>query len=642
MFLKVILLLTMTIRRLFLYVFLIYFHSVFSQKQNNQWRFSGGGGIDFNTNPPTAVACAQMLTSEGMASVSDRTTGALLFYTNGVTVWNAQDQVMPNGTGLLGGDPILLSSTTAAVIIPKPNSTNLYYLITIDEQFGGNDVCYSVVDMSLQSGQGDIVAGQKNIPICPPRNSEKLEVVPAADGINYWLITHDPNGIFIAFKVSESGIDNTNPVLSNVGISHGNGSGHLKVNSQFNRLAMGNIFNSDIELYNFDRVTGIVSNPVTFNFNYTNPGIYGVEFSPNGRFLYITNLEKIVQYDISFPSVIDIENSGYEISLSSFGQPATLQLGPNGKIYVQNGTIHAINNPDNGGAACNFEVNAIANQIGGGGYGLPKWVYLHTPPPVPVNKILYGDTCYGSSTFFTLQDTINIEGLSWDFGDPNSGTNNTSTTFGTNHIFSDTGTYIITANISYITGSMTSTATIRILPLPNAGIINGPSTIEINNTAAYSNNIQNGVWSSSNNSVASISLNGFVSAINTGSTTISYSITDNNGCSNTTSRSISVVPVFVPKKDNVFYIPNAFIPGRGNDPEINTLKVYGPEIKSATLKIFNQWGQCIFVSDNPKQKGWDGKYKGIIQPAGLYVYGIEIIFNDGSKINKSNSVNLIR
>jgi gliding motility-associated-like protein len=100
--------------------------------------------------------------------------------------------------------------------------------------------------------------------------------------------------------------------------------------------------------------------------------------------------------------------------------------------------------------------------------------------------------------------------------------------------------------------------------------------------------------------------------------------------------------VFVPKKENIYYIPNAFIPGRSNDPDINTLKLYGTEINAATLKIFNQWGQCIFVSDNPKQKGWDGKYNGVLQPAGTYVYGVQIIFNDGRKINISKSVNLIR
>jgi hypothetical protein len=110
--------------------------------------------------PPSFVPGCLISTPEGSASVADRLTGALLFYTNGVTVWNANNQVMSNGTGLLGGTAALLSSTTAAVIVPKPGSISLFYIVTIDEQFNGNGVRYSVVDMTLNGGLGDIVAGQ--------------------------------------------------------------------------------------------------------------------------------------------------------------------------------------------------------------------------------------------------------------------------------------------------------------------------------------------------------------------------------------------------------------------------------------------------------------------------------------------------
>jgi hypothetical protein len=39
---------------------------------------------------------------EGTASIADRITGDLLFYTDGQTVWNAQNQPMPNGSELAG------------------------------------------------------------------------------------------------------------------------------------------------------------------------------------------------------------------------------------------------------------------------------------------------------------------------------------------------------------------------------------------------------------------------------------------------------------------------------------------------------------------------------------------------------------
>jgi len=138
------------VNNLILLFVIVICNNSFAQKQNNQWRFGTAGAVDFNTVPPSFVNGAALSTGEGSASVADRVTGALLFYTDGVTVWNANNLVMPNGTGLLGGSAALLSSTTAAVIVPKPGSNSLFYIVTIDEQFNGNGVRYSVVDMTWQ------------------------------------------------------------------------------------------------------------------------------------------------------------------------------------------------------------------------------------------------------------------------------------------------------------------------------------------------------------------------------------------------------------------------------------------------------------------------------------------------------------
>jgi hypothetical protein len=139
------------IKPLIFFILLVTSHNSLAQKQNNQWRFGFGGALDFNTLPPNFVAGCPISTFEGSASVADRLTGALLFYTNGVTVWNANNQIMPNGTGLLGGAG--LASTTAAVIVPKPGSSNLFFIVTVDQVnfFCGvsNGVNYSVVDMTL-------------------------------------------------------------------------------------------------------------------------------------------------------------------------------------------------------------------------------------------------------------------------------------------------------------------------------------------------------------------------------------------------------------------------------------------------------------------------------------------------------------
>jgi gliding motility-associated-like protein len=425
----------------------------FAQKQNNQWRFGNAGGIDFNTTPPSFVNGAVLSTGEGSASVADRTTGALLFYTDGLTVWNSQNQVMLNGTGLLGG--VTLSSTTAAVIIPKPGSNNLYYIVTIDEQINNNGVRYSVVDMSLNGGLGDVVVGQKNILIVQT-TSEKLEVVPASDGLSYWLITHDnPGNGFLSFKIDNSGIQTT-PVVSLIGGNQGNGAGHMKINKQFNKIALGLLnlgsgSSTQIELFDFNNTTGVISNPTIWNYNFQVGLIYGVEFSPNGEVLYVSDLQKIVQYNISLPTSIAIENSGYQVT-SGFYQAASLQLGIDDKIYINSGAIDAINCPNKLGPACGFQQNIIANQSGGGGYGLPKWVYYpNDVATTTVNTINVTDSCFGNAAQFAVGNTNGITAINWNFGDPGSA-NNTATGFNVNHTFSQIGNFTVSAFITTACG----------------------------------------------------------------------------------------------------------------------------------------------------------------------------------------------
>jgi gliding motility-associated-like protein len=453
--------------------FLLLGPNLFSQNQNNQWRFGNFGGIDFNSNPPTFLSNAAISTGEGGASVADRNTGNLLFYTDGVTVWNSLDQPMPNGTGLTGGSAALLSSTTAAVIIPKPGTTSFYYIVTIDEQFNGNGLRYSLVDMTLNGGLGDIVSGQKNIPLLST-DSEKLEVVPNSTCQGYWIITHDnPGDTFYAIELLSSGFQ-TNPVVSVVGGTHGNGAGHLKINRQFNKLACGNFFDRTIELYDFDNATGIVSNPTIWNTPDPNL-VYGVEFSPNGNLLYISNLSEVYQYDLTQSTASAIQSSAFRVLASSFSQPASLQLAPDGKIYLNAGTIDAINFPDNPGAACGYQQRAFTNQFAGGGYGLPKWVFEVSSGNQSIQ--LVGDSCLGTQVQFSLGSPANVTSVNWDFGDPGSGTNNSSTLINPTHLFSGTGNFIVTAVIQIPCGTDTLRANFSVVDcnLPCIANVNPPA-----------------------------------------------------------------------------------------------------------------------------------------------------------------------
>src|SRR5688572_247537 len=86
---------------LFSSLFFLIFGSLYSQKQVNHWYFGINAGLDFNSGAPVVLTNGALNTTEGTSAISDAN-GNLLFYTDGVNVWNNTHSVMPNGTGLQG------------------------------------------------------------------------------------------------------------------------------------------------------------------------------------------------------------------------------------------------------------------------------------------------------------------------------------------------------------------------------------------------------------------------------------------------------------------------------------------------------------------------------------------------------------
>lgn len=87
------------------------------------------------------------------------------------------------------------------------------------------------------------------------------------------------------------------------------------------------------------------------------------------------------------------------------------------------------------------------------------------------------------------------------------------------------------------------------------------------------------------------------------------------------------------------YVPNAFTPnGDGNN---DMFMVYGQDIKTASLKVFNRWGELLFVSNN-QFSGWDGTYKGQPAPTSVYTYVAEVTYLNNTTTDRKGTVNLIR
>lgn len=362
---------------------LISFYSVNAQQYANHWYFGDSAGVDFSSGTPVAITSG-MKAYEGCAAISDNS-GNLLFYTNGRTIWNRNHVVMPNGTGLKGGG----SSTQSVIIIPHVGNSNLYYVFTTDDFAEADGLCYSIVDMSMASGTGDVSV--KNVLLTTPV-AEKITAAKACNGKDMWVVAHGCNNdSFYSYLVSSTGL-NTTPVISNVGPSHagmGNFIGAMKVSPLGNQLALA-ANKTGFELYDFNSSTGVISNYVSFPPTIY-VGAYGIEFSPDGSKLYGSVMAlsnpSLFQFDLLAGSATAITGSATLVVSPPTGiveMYGSLQLGPDKKIYVSRvgeQYLSVISNPNASGTACNY----IANSISLGKtcqWGLPNFYYDFSPLPV--------------------------------------------------------------------------------------------------------------------------------------------------------------------------------------------------------------------------------------------------------------------
>ncbi len=389
---------------------------------------------------------------------------------------------MPNGTGLLGHE----SSTQSAIIVPRAGYNNTqYYIFTTDDpdpkdtpNYGLN---YSLVDLTLNNGFGDVVPKEKNVHLITyhPENdlenkykcSEKITAVQHNDESSIWVITHFVNS-FYAFKVDSNGVTKT-PVISATDTKapvegyKQNGVGYLKVSPNGKKVGVAHSQTSYSEqtgpktqnkqtgkvlIYDFDSTTGQITNETSL---LSNMIPYGLEFSPKTTKLYVSiniydkdgdpNGSSLLQFNLLAGN---IGNSKEEIITSS-NTAGALQLAMDGKIYragypinSSGTTLSVINNPEAKGTSCNYQSNTIS--LGGrtSELGLPPFVQSFF-----IFKFEYKNVCLGDETEFTILDDAPFDSIKWDFGD-----GETSTEESPKHIYQQPGNYSVTLT-KYIDGN---------------------------------------------------------------------------------------------------------------------------------------------------------------------------------------------
>jgi len=327
-------------------------------RMNYNWFFGNNSGISFNpiqSGGTPVILSGAMESQEGVASISNRE-GQLLFYTNGETVYTSGNTIMVNGTGLSSSG----TSTQSVVITPKPQSDK-YYLFTTDYNGSPNGFEYSIVNMELQDGDGEVET--KNIKLINSPLTEKVTACSHSDGESYWVVTHtsgDTN--FYSYRLSSSGL--TGPTITSIGSTHNTARGYMKTSPDCSKL-ISVLYDEDIiDIFDFESSAGTLSNFLTITGMTFDVGPYGLEFSSDSSKFYVSEGagEKVYQFDLTYTSSTEILDNVIEvanISGSSFG---ALQMAPDERIYLadyDNTNLHIIHRPNGLGVQCNFEENGI-------------------------------------------------------------------------------------------------------------------------------------------------------------------------------------------------------------------------------------------------------------------------------------------
>jgi len=86
-------------------------------------------------------------------------------------------------------------------------------------------------------------------------------------------------------------------------------------------------------------------------------------------------------------------------------------------------------------------------------------------------------------------------------------------------------------------------------------------------------------------------------------------------------------------------LPDAFSPNEDGSNDV--LYVYGNQILTLNVEIYNRWGERVF-SGSSKSDGWNGYHNGKKANSGIYMYKLEAVFVDGESVKKTGDITLVR
>ena len=332
----------------------------------------------YKNEPPTFYA-------PYASALINHTNGKYLFYTNGGYAYDSTRQKLINGDTLIpnhignGG----WAAYQGTMILPYPNHPNQYYIPseTISNRLdleGPDRIAAAIAYFNRPDGRGQLI-NRSIIVHDTGYIGNGLAACRHANGRDWWLLNNhfkysnrfyryllDPNGMKLMGTQNTGTAESMVPVGNYHASFSANGSKyaimdvHLLIDTAYH-------WHKHLKVFDFDRCTGLLSNAIQIDLPLDASWNAGLAFSPNSRFIYLSNRLWVYQYDTqtqqlqtiaTFDGFQDPDTQGY----AGFG---STYLAADGKVYIatplyQNTHyLHVIHYPDSLGAACGFEARGV-------------------------------------------------------------------------------------------------------------------------------------------------------------------------------------------------------------------------------------------------------------------------------------------
>jgi gliding motility-associated-like protein len=254
---------------------------------------------------------------------------------------------------------------------------------------------------------------------------------------------------------------------------------------------------------------------------------------------------------------------------------------------------------------------------------------------LPVADFVNPSTCLNGGTPFIDSSTVvgaTIDNWNWSFGD-----NTTDTVQDPLHVYGTAGTYAVSLIVQSSQGCIdTVTQNVTILPGPTAAFSANPTSAWVFESIQFTDQstpppISSWYWDFGDTSGTSTDQHPSYAYNAPGNHTVMLVVTDDNGCMDT---AYNEVVIFLPPK-----IPTGFTPN--GDGQNDILYVLGGPYTELDYKIYNNWGELIFIS-NDVTHGWDGTRDGLDQPMGVYVFTVFARTEDDAVHEITGDVTLMR